>query len=1293
MANDNENIIIKIGDIGGKDTIKTLRNLNEKIEETTSLLKNVGYGAKEMKTLETAFKNLTSLVSKYTDSIKKLNNANSDAFKKEQQHARELDKTAKSHISVATAAKRDELAKKSLELANVRLQTAIERKARADEREAEAMQKKLSPLSQLTTALKNQERVIKDGLVSNKLHGNALAMSVDKYKRLSSQLTAVNARFNSLTAVEQTTLKTTEMLNRSLAYFLGNVAANAFNNLVYGMRDFTVACSQAGIELDGIRNTFAAGARGWKQGGDEMSYVAEMADRLGLNLQSTYEPYAKFMTSFVRSGGTIAQSRQIFEDMSTAMVALHLPAERMEGVFVALEQMANKGTVQAEELKRQLSNALPGAFELAAESMGILPSQLMDLMKKGEVVSKDFLPNFAATVKDALGKQIGIAVNQFNAQMNRLQSQTFLFQANLGQLFNNAVTPLVVGLTALLRGFNGLSGSLAENTAVVTAFQIGMVATVGYVTKLIVNLPMVQAGLAGIRAEIMAINVQTGILNGLINVIKGNALVIGITALAGAVLYCYNSITQLNRGFEETAVQQRDVTNNVVGLVSEYTQLAEIQNRNVAQQEAYNRLTETLKTDYPTILDYINTHHINIKNLTQEQANQIANMSIQQKLMEAEKLKTEELNNGWTKFITIMRGVGQTILSVAKAVLHLTTAFDALFTSAGRSNFIGGFKNIISSHKKALEEINKDSKKSAEQRYKDTLAILGSEQTKLAQALMQSSSAVVGLHGASGKGSVKKGKTTKTGSKKTKTAKTTTKTSWDILQEDIKKTEELIRVGLLAGQNVDNLIVKYSQLKQKQNEVNTVIQNLNLTPYERLKNTVEELEKKYKSMLLNSSQYSAQQISSVQKQLRAAKTQLGYADIITKREDLIKTTKESARQLSNTFIDALFDDSDSSISEKLKDVGKSFAKSIAASFTKTLTDSLAAGFQAGFANTTGNIFKRLMGGISGSGSGLMKFALGTNTSGTTGTNTTSATGAGTMLNMAQQGTTLAQTLQNQVVPAVTSTSSSISQMSSPISSAINGLIGTVSPATQMSSSIMGIATSAPTAGLGMGIMSASMVALAPAATMAAPALVTMGGALATIGANASFAATSMAALAVATAANSVAGIPIAGAVLAPIAALATGGAIAAATTLTGAAIGASSIMAGAGQMFGGTMSGIGNTISGGLGKIIPHAKGGVVTSPTTFPMSGGNIGLAGEAGTEVIAPARRMSNGDLGVGAVAPNVVVNNYANAAVEVIRRPNNETEVKITELNAMLSSSRTNRGFANAQTRMSTKGRQIG
>ena len=49
------------------------------------------------------------------------------------------------------------------------------------------------------------------------------------------------------------------------------------------------------------------------------------------------------------------------------------------------------------------------------------------------------------------------------------------------------------------------------------------------------------------------------------------------------------------------------------------------------------------------------------------------------------------------------------------------------------------------------------------------------------------------------------------------------------------------------------------------------------------------------------------------------------------------------------------------------------------------------------------------------------------------------------------------------------------------------------------------------------------------------------------------------------------------------------------------------------------------------GRLRQYANGGIVAGPTVFPMSGGDMGLMGEAGPEAVMPLKRASNGKLGV--------------------------------------------------------------
>lgn len=86
-----------------------------------------------------------------------------------------------------------------------------------------------------------------------------------------------------------------------------------------------------------------------------------------------------------------------------------------------------------------------------------------------------------------------------------------------------------------------------------------------------------------------------------------------------------------------------------------------------------------------------------------------------------------------------------------------------------------------------------------------------------------------------------------------------------------------------------------------------------------------------------------------------------------------------------------------------------------------------------------------------------------------------------------------------------------------------------------------------------------------------------------------------------------------------------------------------------GDMIGGM---VGNLFAGtnpALGGVTPFAKGGVIASPSYFPLGQG-LGLMGEAGAEAIMPLSRGSDGRLGVaggGGGAVNVTFNVTANDA----------------------------------------------
>jgi len=76
--------------------------------------------------------------------------------------------------------------------------------------------------------------------------------------------------------------------------------------------------------------------------------------------------------------------------------------------------------------------------------------------------------------------------------------------------------------------------------------------------------------------------------------------------------------------------------------------------------------------------------------------------------------------------------------------------------------------------------------------------------------------------------------------------------------------------------------------------------------------------------------------------------------------------------------------------------------------------------------------------------------------------------------------------------------------------------------------------------------------------------------------------------------------------------------------------------------FGGTSSD--TDLMKAMGSAQPFASGGVIASPSYFPLGPGQLGVAGEAGPEAIMPLTRGPDGSLGVaatGGAAGNVTVN----------------------------------------------------
>jgi len=161
-----------------------------------------------------------------------------------------------------------------------------------------------------------------------------------------------------------------------------------------------------------------------KAAASDYKFLREEAERLGIVFDDVAPKYANMLIAAKAVGVSAKQTRQLFTDVATSVAAGNLSIDDAEGVFRAVVQVMGKARVQAEELRGQLGDRLPGAVAAFAKANNIALTDLDQHLKKGKGSLDEFLKfmsDYAAKfgpqmeqVTDRLSASIARAKNSYN---------------------------------------------------------------------------------------------------------------------------------------------------------------------------------------------------------------------------------------------------------------------------------------------------------------------------------------------------------------------------------------------------------------------------------------------------------------------------------------------------------------------------------------------------------------------------------------------------------------------------------------------------------------------------------------------------------------------------------------------------------------------------------------------------------------------------------------------------------------------------------------------------------------
>ena len=276
-------------------------------------------------------------------------------------------------------------------------------------------------------------------------------------------------------------------------------------------------------------------------------FIQDLTQITGMDTTETQAQFASFGASATTTMG-LEGSEELFKNLTGYARLMGRSDEQIQRALTAVSQMASKGQVMAEELKGQLSEALPGATQAFAKALGLTEKQLFDKMKNGDVKASDALPKFA--------KELGSQIDS-RGGWKAIQDSTQTMLGNLRNTWNNSLTDIFRGsedglqdftrsLTTLLNALGGSGKSLGESFgSLMSDMSHGVDSLTDISYRVRAFFDEVTLAYRGLTDEQKKVVDALG--SGLINSLKVLAGVIAVNKVVGVTRSIYGLMTAITR--------------------------------------------------------------------------------------------------------------------------------------------------------------------------------------------------------------------------------------------------------------------------------------------------------------------------------------------------------------------------------------------------------------------------------------------------------------------------------------------------------------------------------------------------------------------------------------------------------------------------------------------------------------------------------------------------------------------------------------------------------------------------
>lgn len=207
----------------------------------------------------------------------------------------------------------------------------------------------------------------------------------------------------------------------------------------------------------------------------EIDWLRQTTNRLGIETQSASRAYISLAAAAKGTALDGEGARRVFEAVAGSMAKLGKSSADTEGALQAISQMIGKGVVSMEEMRQQLAERLPGAFQATADAMGLSVAELSTMIASGNVLAEDLLPKLAEGLEKAYGTagKVDGTISAWNRIKNAInETWQLLGQSGPIQAAAGALEGLGKGIRLTSSAFENLGTQIGIAAGAVATFDV-----------------------------------------------------------------------------------------------------------------------------------------------------------------------------------------------------------------------------------------------------------------------------------------------------------------------------------------------------------------------------------------------------------------------------------------------------------------------------------------------------------------------------------------------------------------------------------------------------------------------------------------------------------------------------------------------------------------------------------------------------------------------------------------------------------------------------------------------------